>query len=53
MMAFAGFGLMGLPIGLLADAVGERTTLAVMGALVCAAVAASWLALVRIEPGRR
>ncbi len=31
MLAFAGFGLMGLPIGLIADALGERGALAVMG----------------------
>ena len=35
MLAFAGFGLMGLPIGILADQVGERVTLAVMGTAVC------------------
>jgi MFS family permease len=35
MLAFAGFGLMGLPIGFLADAIGERMTLALMGAAVC------------------
>jgi MFS family permease len=34
LLAFAGFGLMALPFGMLADAVGERTTLALMGALV-------------------
>jgi predicted MFS family arabinose efflux permease len=39
MLAFAGFGLMGLPIGMLADALGERGALRVMAfgvALVCA-----------------
>ncbi len=36
MLAFAGFGLMGLPVGLLADAVGERATLAVLACVVCA-----------------
>ena len=35
-LAFAGFGLMGLPLGLLADAIGERATLAGMGVAVCA-----------------
>jgi MFS family permease len=35
-MAFAGFGLMGLPAGLLADSIGERGALAAMGAIVCA-----------------
>jgi len=34
LLAFAGFGLMSLPFGLLADAVGERKTLLVMGAMV-------------------
>jgi MFS family permease len=41
MLSFAGFGLMGLPIGLLADAAGERVTLGVLGVVVCAVVA--WL----------
>lgn len=53
MMAFAGFGLMGLPIGLLADVAGEPATLVAMGALVCAIVLVSWLALVRIEAPQR
>jgi MFS family permease len=35
-LAFAGFGLMGLPIGLVADAIGERGALASMAAVVCA-----------------
>jgi len=35
-LAFAGFGLMGLPVGLLADAIGERGALGSMGLLVCA-----------------
>ncbi len=47
MLAFAGFGLMGLPIGFLADAFGERAALVAMGAAVCAIVAVSWLALGR------
>lgn len=34
MLAFAGFGLMGLPIGALADAFGERATLAGSGIIV-------------------
>jgi MFS family permease len=33
-LAFAGFGLMGLPIGLLADAIGERATLGILAAAV-------------------
>jgi MFS family permease len=49
MMAFGGFGLVGLPVGLLGDAFGERATLAGMGAVVCAV--ALWLrvALARSE----
>ena len=34
-LAFAGFGLMGLPFGWLADTIGERGALALMGAAVC------------------
>ena len=34
-LAFAGFGLMGLPVGVLADAIGERLALAAMGIAVC------------------
>jgi predicted MFS family arabinose efflux permease len=45
MLAFAGFGLVALPIGALADAVGERLTLAAMGAAVAACVAAGAWAL--------
>jgi MFS family permease len=41
MLSFAGFGLMGLPIGVLADAYGERVTLAVLGVVVCGV--AGWL----------
>ena len=33
-LAFAGFGLMGLPVGLLADAIGERGALGIMAAAV-------------------
>ena len=36
MMAFAGFGVIALPVGFIADAVGERETLVAMGVLVCA-----------------
>jgi fucose permease len=46
MLAFAGFGLMGLPVGLLADAIGERATLAVLSVVVCA-IAATIAALLR------
>jgi len=35
MMAFAGFGLIALPVGFLADIVGEREMLVGMGLLVC------------------
>ena len=38
MLAFAGFGLMALPVGFAADAMGERTTLITMGGVVCIAV---------------
>ena len=31
MLAFGGFGLMALPYGFLADAIGERVTLLIMG----------------------
>ena len=41
MLSFAGFGLMGLPIGFLADAYGERVALAVLGVVVCGVV--GWL----------
>ncbi|MCE7926989.1 MAG: MFS transporter [Dehalococcoidia bacterium] len=37
-MAFAGFQLIALPIGVFADAAGERATLAVMGGVVCLAI---------------
>jgi MFS family permease len=47
MMAFAGFGVMGLPIGWLADAIGERGALAVMGVAVALVVAGSGVALAR------
>jgi MFS family permease len=36
MMAFAGFGIIALPVGFIADAVGERQTIAAMGIAVCA-----------------
>jgi MFS family permease len=53
MLAFAGFGLMGLPIGWLADAIGERGTLAVMGVAATAVVAATAPALARLDPAGR
>ncbi len=49
MLAFAGFGLMALPIGILADALGERVALAAMGVTVCAVVGLSWVALARVD----
>ncbi len=39
MLAFGAFGLIGVPVGALADALGEGATLAVLGALVCAVLA--------------
>lgn len=51
MLAFAAFGLMGLPIGFLADQIGERGTLAVMGIVVCATTGILTTILLRIpEP---
>jgi hypothetical protein len=50
MLAFAGFGLMGLPIGLLADLLGERGVLRVMAvgvAMVCAIAVLRLRALAR------
>jgi MFS family permease len=38
MLAFGAFGLIGVPVGALADAIGEGSALAVLGALVCAVV---------------
>ncbi len=35
-LAFAAFGVVALPIGVLADAIGERATLAALGVAVCA-----------------
>ena len=52
-LAFAGFGLMGLPIGLLADAIGERGALGGMGVAVCAiAVAARFAPARSARPDR-
>ncbi|MCA9843330.1 MAG: MFS transporter [Dehalococcoidia bacterium] len=48
MTAFAGFALMGLPIGFLADAIGERATLACMGGAIIAVVIVFTLLLSRI-----
>ena len=49
-LAFAGFGLMGLPLGLLADAVGERGSLLAMSGAVAAIVAVVALRLARGRP---
>jgi MFS family permease len=50
MLAFGAFGLIGIPVGLLADAVGEGPTVAIMGTLVCTVIAVQSLALARTEP---
>jgi hypothetical protein len=39
MLAFGAFGLIGVPVGMLADALGEGATLAILGGLMCAAIA--------------
>ena len=49
MLAFAGFGLMGLPIGLLADALGERGVLRAMAAGVACVCAIAALRLRAID----
>jgi MFS family permease len=38
LMAFGGFGLVGLPVGILGDHIGERPTLSLLGVLVCGVV---------------
>jgi MFS family permease len=48
MMAFGGFGLVGLPVGFLGDTIGERATLAGMGVVVCGVVVWLRLALARV-----
>lgn len=50
MLAFAGFGLMGLPIGALADLVGERSTLSGMSLAVCGLSIALAIGLSRSGP---
>jgi predicted MFS family arabinose efflux permease len=50
MMAFGGFGLVGLPLGILGDAFGERATLLGTAVAVCAVVLWLGLALAR-SPG--
>jgi MFS family permease len=53
MTAFAGYALMGLPIGLLADAIGERATLTCMGLVIISVVIVFTLLLSRIPAPRR
>ncbi len=50
MLAFGGLGLMGLPVGFVADAIGERGTLAILGVAVCAIVVWLRIALMRARP---
>ena len=50
MLAFCGFGLMALPIGVVADAIGERGALAVLGLVVCAMVCGFALLTSRSRP---
>ena len=52
MMAFAGFGVIALPIGIIADAVGERQTLAAMGIAVCATTVVTASVTLRTLQGR-
>ena len=47
MMAFGGFGLVGLPVGLLGDVLGERMTLSLLGVAVCTVVLVLRLVLAR------
>ena len=53
MLAFAGVSLMSLPVGILADAVGERTTLATLSGVVVAIALAVGFALRRIDAAQR
>jgi len=48
MLAFGFFGLMALPVGLLADAIGERGALAATGMGVCGLIAALRISLARL-----
>ncbi len=50
MLAFGGFGLMALPIGVLADTIGERGALAVLGVVVCTMVSGFALLFARSRP---
>jgi MFS family permease len=51
MLAFAGVSLMGLPVGLYADAVGERAALATLAGFVLAIAALVAVRLRRLPPG--
>jgi len=52
MLAFAGVSLMSLPVGVLADAIGERATLATLSGVVVAIALAVGFRLRRIEKGQ-
>jgi fucose permease len=49
MLAFAGFGLMGLPLGWVADQVGEPATIGGMGTVVIILVALLGVAVSRSQ----
>jgi predicted MFS family arabinose efflux permease len=49
-LAFAGFMLAGLPVGLAADAYGERATLVVMGIVTIVIVLVLWPVIARAKP---
>jgi MFS family permease len=49
MLAFGFFGLMALPVGFMADAMGERSALLATGVGVCGLVAALQISLARLE----
>ena len=51
MLSFSGFGMAALPLGMVADAIGLRTTLMVMGAVTVATLAA--MVAVRVRLGAR
>ncbi|GAB4323919.1 MAG: MFS transporter [Dehalococcoidia bacterium] len=53
MLAFAGFGLMALPIGVIADLAGERVILAIMGATVIGIVALLSGVMVKVDAATR
>ncbi len=52
-LAFAGFMLAGLPVGLAADFFGERATLVALGLLTLLVTAVLWPLIARSEPVRR